>query len=309
MYPVEPPAEFTAAVHKALQLWAKDPSAGSPLENLTLVRRAAESGNIRRATNQVILAALNNLAADYEQDAALLRARFLDGRMAAEIANQRNVAEITVFKMQRRAIARLAATLLTMEQQAAAARQSALDSRLPAATYDRLFGTEANLAALRAVLLAPEAPRLIAIEGLGGIGKTALAHRLVWNMAQHEPAFADFGWVSAQQRFFQAGEGIKLVEEPALTAQALVGALVTQLMTGADGVAPIAPERALSALESRLRKVPHLIVVDNLETVADVESPAAHAAPPGRSQQIPADLPRGLSYAGRPPPLRRARAE
>ena len=65
MHQAEPPADFIAAVHEALRLWAKDPSAGSPLANLTLVRREARSGNIRRATNQVLLAALRTLAVDY----------------------------------------------------------------------------------------------------------------------------------------------------------------------------------------------------------------------------------------------------
>jgi LuxR family glucitol operon transcriptional activator len=272
MHQAEPPADFIAAVHEALRLWAKDPSAGSPLANLTLVRREARSGNIRRATNQVLLAALRTLAVDYEQDAALLQARFLDGKGAAAVANERNVAEITVFKMQRQAIARLAATLCVMEQQATVDAQSNLNARLPSATYDRLFGVEAHLKELRNILLARGAPWLVSIEGLGGIGKTALAHLLVRDLAQHEQVFADFGWVSAQQRFLHAGEGIQLVGAPALTSQALIEALVTQLMAGAVGIAPLSPNRAINALESQLRNAPHLIVVDNLETVMDVES-------------------------------------
>jgi hypothetical protein len=272
VHQVEPPGDFTASVHEALRLWAKDPSAGSPLANLTLVRQEARGCNIRRATNEVLLAALRKLAVDYEEDAALLRARFLDGKTVAAVANVRNVAEITAYKMQRRAIDRLAATLFAMEQQAVAERQSALAVRLPPATYDCLFGVEAHLKALRDILLAPKAPWLVSIEGIGGIGKTALAHQLVSDVAQQELVFADFGWVSAQQQFLQAGGGIKLVEEPALTVNALISALVTQLMTGAAGVAPTTPERAMNALESRLREVRHLVVLDNLETMADVES-------------------------------------
>jgi hypothetical protein len=47
MNQAEPPADFTASVHEALQLWSKDPAAGSPLENLTLIRQEAMGGNIR----------------------------------------------------------------------------------------------------------------------------------------------------------------------------------------------------------------------------------------------------------------------
>lgn len=272
MRAAEMPADFPASVHEALRLWAADPSAGHSLADLTLVRREASASNLRRAVNQVLLLALNHLAADYPDDAALLRTRFLDAMPVAAAAKARSVAEVTLYKMQRRAIGRLAAVLFALEQQENAGRQSALDSRLPPATCDRLFGVEAHLAALRALLLAPEGPRLVAIEGLGGIGKTALAHQLLRDLAQHEQVFADFGWISAQQRFFQAAEGIAQTDAPALTAQALIEALVMQLVAGSVGVAPIAPDRAIRALEARLRAIPHLIVVDNLETVADVAS-------------------------------------
>ncbi len=266
------PADLASAVHEALRHWAAGPADGSPLAHLTLVQRAAIGGNLCRATNQVIAAALDSLAADHPNDAALLRTRFLDHTPAAAAAKTRHVAEVTLYKMQRRAIERLTAVLFDQEQQANAARQAALDSRLPPATYDRLFGVEAHLDALRTLLLAPEGPRLIAIEGLGGIGKTALAHQLMSVLAHVGHPFVDFGWVSAQQQFLHAAEGIRQAEGPALTAQALIEALVTQLMAGAAGVAPVSPSRAMNALAARLRAAPHLVVVDNLETMTDVES-------------------------------------
>ncbi len=272
MCALEAPAGSALSVHAALRLWAADPAADSPLAHLTLVQRAAIGGNLRRATNQVLTVALNSLAADHPDDAALLRARFFDNTPVAAAAKARHVAEVTLYKMQRRAIERLAAILFAMEQQANAARQAALDSRLPPATYDHLFGVEGHLGALRNLLLAPEGPRLIAIEGLGGIGKTALAHQLVRDLAQQSQLFADFGWVSAQQQFLQAAAGIRQVDGPALTAQAMIEALVTQFLAGAAGVAPVSPARAMNALAARLRAAPHLVVVDNLETVTDVES-------------------------------------
>lgn len=235
--------DFAAAVHAALRLWAADPSASSPLANLTLVRREMGGGNLRRATNQVLRGALQRLATDHPDDAALLRARFLNDTPAAAAARARSVAEVTLYKMQRRAIERLAAVLLDMEQQATANRQSALATRLPPPTYDRLFGVEAQLATLHSVLLAPDGPKLVAIEGIGGIGKTALAHELVCDLTEQKQAFADFGWVSAQQRFLEGAAGIRPADAPALTVQAVIEALVTQLMTGGAGIAPVAPDR------------------------------------------------------------------
>lgn len=272
MHTADISTDFAAAVHTALRLWAAEPSAGSPLADLILVRREMGGCDLRRATNKVLLAALQRLATDHLHDAALLRARFLDDMPVAAAARARSVAEVTLYKMQRRAIERLAAVLLDMERQAAADWRATLAARLPPPTYDRLFGVDAQLATLRSVLLAPDEPQVVAIEGIGGIGKTALAHQLVRHLAQHTQAFADFGWISAQQRLLDATGGSKSADAPALTAQALIEALVTQLMAGAAGGAPVAPDRALLALENRLRTSPHLIVVDNLETVADVES-------------------------------------
>lgn len=272
MQQTKPPAEFVAAVHKALQRWRKGVPATSPLSHLAVVQRATRDGIRHRALDRVLSAALEKLEAAHKEDADLLRARFLEGKLVAAVARERSLAEVTVYKMQHRAIERLAETLLAMEQDALAERQQFLAARLPPTTYDRLFGVEVHLQALRGLLLAPDGPDLVSIEGLGGIGKTALAHRLFRDLAQYGGPFADFGWVSAQQRYFVPAIGVRAAQEPALTADALVEALVTQLLAGEVVRAPGTPAKALSALEARLRQVPHLIVVDNLETVADVES-------------------------------------
>ena len=129
---------------------------------------------------------------------------------------------------------------------------------------------EPHLRTLTEVLLATEAPWLVAIEGLGGIGKTALAHELVLRLADQSRAFDDYGWVSAQPQTLQMGGTVQTVERPALTAEGLIEALLTQLTAGTGELAPLDAGRALDALATRLHRTPHLVVVDNLETVADV---------------------------------------
>ena len=83
-------------------------------------------------------------------------------------------------------------------------------------------------------------------------------------------AFDDFGWVTARQMAFLGG-GIRPVAQPALTSDALIEALLAQLVEDLPFAGALSPQQALVALQDRLQQ-PHLIVIDNLETVQDIES-------------------------------------
>ena len=274
MSPSQPTKEFEAAVHEALQLWRQESELAGPLAHLALVRQRqmATGGNLQRATNQVLTDAIDALAAEHEADAALLRARFFEGKKVFVVANARDISATLLYRQQRQAIGHLAAVLWRMEERASARQRSVLEQRLPAATYTELFGLDTHVAELSEVLLAPQAPWLVSVEGLGGSGKTALAHQLIQQVAQRGGRYIDFGWVSAQQQTLHPGGSIRFLGEPALTADALIAALAAQLLEGTGIPVPVATERALAALEGRLREAPHLIVVDNLETVTDVET-------------------------------------
>ena len=82
---------------------------------------------------------------------------------------------------------------------------------------------------LAALLTAPEPPWIILLEGMGGIGKTSLADALVRDLLE-TAHFADVGWVTARQQLFNLGGSLKPVVTPALTAAALVDALLVQLI-------------------------------------------------------------------------------
>ncbi|MEJ2555991.1 MAG: NB-ARC domain-containing protein [Anaerolineae bacterium] len=151
------------------------------------------------------------------------------------------------------------------------ARQSALEERLEKPTYTQLIGVEDHLDSLLRVLASPEPPWLISIEGFGGLGKTSLAHALSRRVIQQR-LFDDFGWVSARQYVFHLGEGIKPVGLPAvLTVESLVERLVAQLMPDTPRSDTLFAQQAQAILKRRLKRIPHLIVIDNLETVEDIE--------------------------------------
>ena len=148
MTPSQPTKEFEAAVHEALQLWRQESEPAGPLANLALVRQRQKliGGNLHRAANQVLSDAVDSLAAEHEADAALLRARFLDGKKVFVAANERSISATMLYNLQRRAVERLAAVLWLMEERASARQRSVLQKRLPPATYTELFGLDTHLA-------------------------------------------------------------------------------------------------------------------------------------------------------------------
>lgn len=131
-----------------------------------------------------------------------------------------------------------------------------------------LFGIGRQQAELARVLAAPAEPWLVAIDGIGGIGKTTLAAALVREL-QPGNRFYDVAWISAKQEDFLAGS-LQRLDRPALNADSLVDALLEQL---SGRPAPARPyEEKLADLGQRLQSRPYLVVIDNLETVTDYEA-------------------------------------
>ena len=113
------------------------------------------------------------------------------------------------------------------------------------------------------------APWIVTLEGVGGIGKTSLADALLRRVIEDCP-FNDIGWVSVQiERLSPVGVQMPTGND-ALGAHAIVRALVVQLAPDFPIGPTIEVDQLTSVLEARLKALPHLIVIDNLETVADL---------------------------------------
>jgi len=150
--------------------------------------------------------------------------------------------------------------------------RTSLEERLEPPTYTKLFGVEEYLDSLLKVLTAPGPPWLVSIEGLGGIGKTSLADALSRRIISGR-LFKDFGWVSARRQIFKLSGEIKPASLPAaLTVENLVEKLVAQLMPDIPTPDMLSIRELRALLQTRLKQYPHLIVIDNLETVKDVET-------------------------------------
>jgi hypothetical protein len=281
-------------VHQALKMWNRGSSEGSPIDHLFLFQKRRHEGySVRMATNEVISKVLETLQAIHPEKAELLRQRFIDGRRVFEIANQLNMSQATIYKRQKRAIEELTEVLSQleegtlrsgqeqkvitepqevppqMEQKAIELGQQALEERLLLPSYFKLVGLSEQLTVLNHVLISPEQPLLISIEVIGGIGMCTLADALIRQMID-QGSFEDFAWISAQRVIFDLEGTIKSIDEPALTVKALVETLLRQLLGLSS--AGLSEKEAFNRLKSHLKEHAHLIVIDNLETLADISS-------------------------------------
>ncbi len=266
------PAEFEQRVHKALKFWYDSHPKEGLLDDLLIAQRAepARALTRRQRTNLLLEQGMAYLAQHNPCDAELLKLRFCLHVPVEEARRRLNYAESTIYSKQNQAIVRLAAILYGLEMTAWHERAAQLGGRLESPPA-RLVGIEGQIGDLAALLKRPWGPWLLSIEGIGGIGKTTLAVAVMRRLAA-ETAFEEFGWVSAQVVGLDLCGGVHPCPQPVLTSEALVAALATQFLPADETQGSGSGEQQLARLRRRLCQAPHLIVIDNFETVLDPQA-------------------------------------
>lgn len=143
---------------------------------------------------------------------------------------------------------------------------------IPDERYYPLPGRERDLDQLLKVLQDPQGPPVVVIDGLGGLGKTAMAVELA-RRALQQNLFEGVVGDSAKQELLTGGEIVQ-VREATLDFDSLLDAIARQL--GRWEISTLKPEEKRMALHHLLRQHRYLVLVDNLETAENANALVAH---------------------------------
>ena len=140
---------------------------------------------------------------------------------------------------------------------------------VPRPTIPRLFGIEAYVDAMRSVLEddSDAAAAVVSVEGVGGIGKTAVAEATLQRVLQSS-VFEQVAWYEVRPGGFENLRNADLPKRLPLELDALVSNIASQLelWTLATSAAP----NRIPELAQALRRRRSMIVIDNIETTADI---------------------------------------
>lgn len=266
----------TDDVNEALRLWHGGEVTHWPLAHLRLGRNLinqeesfsslAEAG--ASAQNRAILSlGLNDLKKIAPEAEELLRSRYEHRRDVMAVANSLNVAESSIYYRQRQAVNQLTDILINLEQQAGEDWHEKMAARLDIQTYAQLIGVDDSRKTLINVLMNPTDHFIVALDGLGGIGKTALADRVTRDLLK-TTRFDEIAWITAKHTHLSTLGRLQIESgRPALTFPMLVDKLGVQFeIQGNETFSQLQRQRKV---RQYLRERACLIVIDNLETVAD----------------------------------------
>jgi hypothetical protein len=259
------PQALRPLIHSALRNWHL--VGGSPetlLGSLLLVRsRVKEAGDpppeaLRRATNQVLLEGMEELARQDALGERILKERFLNKHKTLKVANQLNLSPDQTNHRQDDAIDSLTHILWSREWTTRTERIQKIEAQLPPPSYSRLFGFDTAVQYLTEKLLDPEAARILNLVGIGGIGKTSLADAVTRRVIATF-AFERALWIRSEIHTWSGASR---------SPQAAFNSLMVQL------AATLSPDRYVAAdpalqVRQALKMAPSLVVIDNLETEAE----------------------------------------
>lgn len=263
-------------VIEALRLWHGGEVNRWPLAHLRLsleIKNENAYGTLAEAgvaaQNRAMLnRGLDLLKSRNPEAADLLRERFEHRRDVMSVANSLNISESSLYYRQRQAITQLTEILLQLEESASTEWQERMISRLPLPSYNELVGIESIWQTLMETIADKSEPYIVTIDGLGGIGKTALADKITRDFIK-TTRFDEIVWITAKHTHLSTSGRLKIESgRPALTFSMLVDKIAHQLELQ-EKVTQLESQRLV---KTYLKERTCFVVIDNLETISDYRS-------------------------------------
>jgi hypothetical protein len=266
--PSSPLPQLKNTVHLALRAWQQlDNTPENLLADLFLVQQQRRSlpdttpSTLRLATNRVLLEHINELGQHDPEGARILTMRFIDNEIIQQVVHQLDLSEDQVKRRQREAIEQLTRLIQASELRLRQAQAQLMEASLTPPSYRVLFGVDAPRDLLVEQLLIHGAPWVLAIVGIGGIGKTSLADQVVRLVIQ-QFRYEKIAWLRLHAPV------VGLLTET--IADDLIAQLSQQLCPHLPLEATMEVRR--QQVRQTLKHIAHLIVVDNLELEEDSAS-------------------------------------
>ncbi|MEM7332061.1 MAG: NB-ARC domain-containing protein [Chloroflexota bacterium] len=258
-------------INNALRAWHAPVSDDNNLLNDLLIAQAFQdttstdmSGSQDRSvTNQILEAGIQELETQDAEIAQVLRLRFVEKEKLWAVANNLGISAQTVSRLQRKGIRLLTLNILHQENEKRENVIQTVEAELPPSTYTRLFGVQETCQTVHRLLMDKTAPAVLAIVGLGGIGKTAITDRLIRDLI---PTFHfhNILWIRIQYQTL-SGKNI----DPSVTFEYLLTELAKKLWS--DQAETFSPQQRLVNIRKALKNDPYLVVIDNLESQRDAD--------------------------------------
>lgn len=257
--------DLQTAVLKALRAWSNlADTAEDSLARLLIVQeqptpKLGGASATQLATNQVLGNGIQQLQVQDPVGAQILTARFIEDQTILMTASKLNLSEDQVKRRQREAIRNLTQLLWDQETAVRQNRLHTLQAHLPPPTYTNLFGNQNHVDDLMGYLTQRKSPGVIAIVGIGGIGKTALADQVVRAILPRF-IFQEVCWLRV------SSEDTNGTLPPEGILEKITNDLAEQLcpQTARSG------NGRITCLRQTLKTRPTLTIIDNLETEADL---------------------------------------